>query len=111
MRTEYAPEYLQFSVSVVESDGAAIVSVAGDLDCSTSPQLRTALLDLEAEGTRHVTLDIGSMQFVDSTGLSVLVGGLKRLRDTGGSLVVRSPNASTRRLFDITGLTRIFEIC
>ncbi len=111
MQIDLAPEYLDFSLSVVATDGAAIVSVAGDLDCFTSPQLRTALLDLEAEGTRHVTLDIGKMKFVDSTGLSVLVGGLKRLRESGGSLVVRSPSASALRLFDITGLARIFDIC
>ncbi len=110
MRTEMAPGCLDFSVSVIALDGVATVRVAGELDAFTAPRLRTALCELEAQGARHVTLDIEGTRFVDSTGLSVLVGGLKRLRDTGGSLVVKSPNASTRRLFDITGLTRIFEI-
>lgn len=111
MRTDLAAGCLDFSVSVTAADGVATVRVAGDLDAFTSPQLRTALCELEAQGARHVTLDIGRTDFVDSTGLSVLVGGLKRLRDSGGDMVVKSPTASTLRLFDITGLRRIFDIC
>ena len=111
MQNGTAPGCLDFSVSVTATDGVATVKVAGELDAFTAPQLRTALCELEAQGARHVTLDIGGTQFVDSTGLSVLVGGLKRLRDTGGDLVVKSPTASTLRLFDVTGLTRIFDIC
>ena len=110
MHTGTAPGCLDFSVSVTAADGVAIVEVAGELDAFTSPQLRTALCELESQGARHVTLDLGGTHFVDSTGLSVLVGGLRRLRDTGGDMVVRSPTASTLRLFDVTGLRRIFDL-
>ncbi|MDQ4070919.1 MAG: STAS domain-containing protein, partial [Actinomycetota bacterium] len=75
------PGYLDFSVSVTTVEGAATVRVTGDLDCYTAPQLRSALLALVDDGAQHVTLDLGRTQFVDSTGLSVLVGGLKRFRD------------------------------
>ena len=104
------PGYLNFGVSVARVDDAATVHVSGDLDCYTAPQLRAALLALVADGARQITLDVGSTQFVDSTGLSVLVGGLKRLRDHGGSMVLWSPNDTTRRLFEITGLTTVFDI-
>ncbi len=104
------PGYLDFSVSVTAVDGAATVRVTGDLDCYTAPQLRSALLDLAEGGTRQVTLDVGATQFMDSTGLSVLVGGLKRLREKGGTMVLKAPTPATLRLFEVTGLQSVFDI-
>ena len=102
--------YVDFSISVTSVDSTATVRVTGDLDCYTAPQLRSALLALVDDGARQVTLDIGSTQFMDSTGLSVLVGGLKRLRDNGGNMVLRSPTEATRKLFEVTGLNSIFDV-
>ncbi len=102
--------YLDFAVSVTANDGVATVRVSGDLDCYTAPQLRSALLALVEDGTRHVTLDVGGTHFMDSTGLSVLVGGLKRLRDNGGNMVLKAPTPATLRLFEITGLHTVFDI-
>lgn len=104
------PGYFGFHVSVTTVDGAAIVRVVGDLDCYTAPQLRSALVALVSGGARQVVLDVGGTQFIDSTGLSVLVGGLKRLREHGGTMIVKSPTDSTRRLFEITGLTSVFDL-
>ncbi len=104
------PGYLDFSVSVTMVDGGVTVRVTGDLDCYTAPQLRAALLALVEDGTQHVTLDIGDSQFVDSTGLSVLVGGLKRFRDQGGNMVLKAPTPATRKLFEITGLHTVFDL-
>jgi anti-sigma B factor antagonist len=104
------PGYIDFSVSVAREDDAVTLYVTGDLDCYTAPRLRAALLGLVDDGARQVVLDVGGTQFVDSTGLSVLVGGLKRFRDRGGNMVLRSPNDTTRRLFEVTGLSTVFEI-
>jgi len=104
------PGYLNFSITVIPADRTTTVRVTGDLDCHTAPQLRSALLTLVDEGARHVTLDVGGTQFVDSTGLSVLVGGLKRLREQGGTMVLRDPSPATLRLFEITGLHTVFEV-
>ena len=104
------PGYLDFAVSVVTVDGAATVRVTGDLDCYPAPQLRSARLALVADGPRYVTLDIAGTQFVDSTGLSVLVGGLKRFRDQGGTMVLKAPSPATLKLFEITGLQSVFEV-
>ena len=57
-----------------------------------------------------MTIDIGGAQFVDSTGLSVLVGGMKRLRDLGGGMAVKSPTDATRKLFEITGLHTVLDV-
>lgn len=107
-RTEI-PGYLEFSVSVTVTEDSAVVRVAGDLDCYAAPQLRAVLCALGDEAPQRVVLDVGETNFIDSTGLGVLVGAAKRLRQGRGDLVVRSPTPATRRLFEITGVTKLFE--
>jgi anti-sigma B factor antagonist len=104
------PGYLDFAVSVMSVDGVATVRVVGDLDCHTAPRLRSALVALVADGVREVTVDMSGTSFLDSTGLSVLVGGLKRLREHGGDMVVKSPTSAARKLFELTGLDTVFSI-
>ena len=104
------PGYLEFDVSVSHADGVAVVQVSGDLDCYTAPQLREALLRLVAEGSNQVILDVGRSSFIDSTGLGVLVGGLRRFRQEGGDMVLRSPTSTTITLLEVTGVIKLFEI-
>ncbi len=108
-RTDVAG-YLNFAVSVTAVGSAATVRVSGDLDCYTAPRLRSALLDVMADGAREVTLDVGGTQFVDSTGLSVLVGAYKRARESGREMVLRSPRPSALKVLEISGLDTVFEI-
>lgn len=103
------PGVIEFAVSVQISEDVAIVEVRGDLDCYTAPKLRAVLIEL-ADGPRRVILDVRGSTFIDSTGLGVLVGALKRLRQRGGDMVLRSPSPRTARLFEITGVDKLFEI-
>lgn len=82
----------------------------GELDMSTAPQLREELLRVVADGAKMVTVDLSELAFIDSTGLSVLITGLKRLRQQGGEMALRSPTPGTRRVLEITGLTEVFSI-
>lgn len=86
------------------------VRLVGELDLSTAPQLRDELARLAAGGATMVTVDLSELAFLDSTGLSVLTTGLKRLRQQGGELALRSPTPSTRKVLEITGLTEVFPI-
>lgn len=99
-----------FDVSSDVADGIATVSVRGEVDVYTAPQLRERLYGVVGDGVTRVILDLSAMTFIDSTGLGVVVGALKRLRESGGDLVLRSPSRSTRKVLEITGLTRIVEI-
>ena len=103
-------EIPDFDLFTFRTDDAAAVRVIGELDLSTAPRLREVLAELAGKGTIDVTLDLADMSFIDSTGVSVLVSGLKRLRETGGNLVLQSPRASAMKVFDITGLTSVFTI-
>jgi anti-sigma B factor antagonist len=103
------PGTIDFAVSVQFSDETTVVDVRGDLDCYTAPQLRAVLVEL-ADGPRKVVLDVGGSTFIDSTGLGVLVGALKRLRQKGGDMALRSLTPTTERLFEVTGVSQLFEI-
>ncbi len=86
------------------------IELLGELDMSTAPQLREQLLRVVSDGATLVTVDLSELAFVDSTGLSVLITGLKRLREKGGDMALRSPSPGTRRVLEITGLTEVFPI-
>lgn len=87
-----------------------VAELVGELDVSTSERLRAELLQLIDEGCRELVIDMSELALIDSTGLGVLVGVLKRVLQHGGELVLRAPRRSARKVFDITGLDRVFTI-
>ena len=103
-----APATLELTVS--EHEGETVVRAAGELDVNTAPELREQLARLIGEDSRRIVVDLSEVSFVDSTALSVLVSALKRLRQADGDLELAAPNPSVRRVFEITGLTRLFTI-
>ena len=103
-----APATLELTVS--EHEGETVVRAAGELDVNTAPELREQLTRLIGEDSRRIVVDLSEVSFVDSTALSVLVSALKRLRQADGDLELAAPNPSVRRVFEITGLTRLFTI-
>lgn len=94
-----------FAVEVSGDASSPVVVVHGEIDVATSPQLRSELNSLLARGASHITLDFTEVSFVDSSGLGVLVGAYKRLReDVEGSIRIVGAQASVRKVFEITGL-------
>jgi anti-sigma B factor antagonist len=86
-----------------------VVAVRGEIDVATSPRLRTELSALLGRGATEITLDFSGVTFVDSSGLGVLIGALKRLRDGADSDDTRSlrivgAQVAVRKVFEITGL-------
>jgi anti-sigma B factor antagonist len=93
-------------IEQVVVDDHVVVRVAGEIDVYTAPRLREQLIRLVGSGS--VIVDLDEVTFLDSTALGVLVGALKRQRDHGGTFSVVASGNRVRRLFDITGLTRVF---
>ena len=87
-----------------------IVEVGGEIDVYTAPRLREQLVDLVADGKYHIVVDMERVDFLDSTGLGVLVGGLKRVRAHDGSLRLVCTQERILKIFRITGLTKVFPI-
>jgi anti-sigma B factor antagonist len=89
-----------------------VVVARGEIDVATSPTLRAQLAELLARGADSVTLDLAGVSFIDSSGLGVLVGALKRLRDGGGQTFnLVAARSGVRRVFEITGLDQLFVLC
>jgi anti-sigma B factor antagonist len=84
----------------------AVIQVTGEIDVYTAPLLRDQIRELSAKGAAHLIADLGRVDFLDSTGLGALVGGLKRLREAGGSLALVISTPRILRIFQITGLTK-----
>lgn len=87
-----------------------VVTVSGEIDVFTAPRLRQYLIDLIAEGRTHLILDLTDVAFLDSTGLGVLVGTLKRVTSAGGSLSVAALNHRLLTLFHTTRLNQILPV-
>ncbi len=88
----------------------AIVELQGEMDVYTTPQAKTAMLDLLEKGYYHLVVDLHQTDYLDSTGLGVLVGVLKRVREQGGDLRLVAPSPRIRRLLEITRLVNVFPI-
>ena len=108
MTEDLAP---RFEVSEESLDGGAgVVAVRGEIHVSTAPELSTLLADALSRGVTSLVLDLSEVEFIDSTGLSVLLNVLRRLTQRGGTLAVVCTNPTVLRLFEITRLESTFDI-
>lgn len=89
---------------------AVVVEVVGEVDVYTAPRLKDKLLQVERDGVHHIVVDLTQVGFIDSVGLGVLIGALRRARAGGGTLVLGGPNPRIRRILDITGLSSAFTV-
>jgi len=101
---------VDLAVSTDDVNGARVVIVGGEVDVYTAPLLRDALDQQIAAGHVHLVVDLDAVEFMDSTGLGVLVGRLKLVRNRSGWLRVVCSNERVLKVFGITGLDRVFTI-
>lgn len=101
---------MDLSLSTRTEGDRTIVAVGGEIDVYTAPKLREQLIDLVSNGNYHLVVDMEGVEFLDSTGLGVLVGGLKRVRAHDGSLHLVCTQERILKIFRITGLTKVFPI-
>jgi anti-anti-sigma factor len=88
------------SLDVRRDGDSTTVLAEGEIDKATAPLLRDCLTELRGD----VVLDLAALEFLDSTGLGVLIRANRNLEETGGTLRVRDPQPQVRRVLDITGL-------
>ena len=101
---------MDLTLSTREVDGTTIVAVGGEIDVYTAPKLRDRITELVADGVFNIVIDMESVEFLDSTGLGVLVGGLKKVRAHDGSLELICTQDRLLKIFRITGLAKVFVI-
>jgi anti-sigma B factor antagonist len=91
-------------------DGIEVIDVEGEIDIYTAPRLRELLIDLVSKNNYQLIVNLDKVEYLDSTGLGVLVGGLKRVRAHDGSLDLVCTQERILKIFRITGLTKVFGI-
>ena len=91
-------------------DGIKVIDVQGEIDMYTAPRLRELLIDLVSQGSYQLVVNLDKVGFLDSTGLGVLVGGLRRVRAHDGSLDLVCTQQRILKILKITGLTEVFGI-
>lgn len=90
----------------IENEHEITFVVSGEIDVYTAPKLREKLLPRCQNGTK-ITIDFTNVEYIDSTGLSVLIGAYKAQGQTGGKLILTGMNARLQRIFKITNLNAI----
>ena len=99
-----------FALDVTNCDGWSVVAVTGELELATAPRLRQQVVGLIGSGRSNVVIDLTGVDFIDSVGLGVVVGALKRCRTHGGDLMVAGAVPRVRALFEITRLDEIIDL-
>lgn len=108
--TEIEGPELLGSTGDSDRTGWALVRVVGELDVATAPRLRQEAVRLVSEDVRRIVLDLGGVDFIDSTGLGVIVGMVKRLRTHGGDLALVGGDSRVRKVFEITRVSDILPL-
>ncbi len=88
-----------------------MIAVRGGVDCHSAERLRAALSDvIRNQGNLKLTIDLGEMTFIDSTGLHVLVQALKWSRERGGTITLARPRPHAVKVFELVGFDKVFEL-
>jgi anti-sigma B factor antagonist len=102
---------VNFNITDEEIDAETqVIELGGEIDLYTAPEFKERMVELIEDGKKRIVVDLSSATFIDSTTLGVLVGGVKRLRPAGGSLALVCTDQNITKIFEITGLDRVFPI-
>lgn len=99
---------MDLTITCTTRDGVPVIAVAGEIDVYNSGRLRDPVR--EAAKASSFVLDLEGCEFLDSTGLGVIVGGFREARMAGHRLAVNCPRPSIRKVFQITGLAKVFPV-
>lgn len=95
----------------IETKGEiSVVAINGDIDINTAPEIKKSFDRLISEKKPKVLIDLKGVDYVDSSGLATLVEVLKKLRVYGGKLKLVNLSEKVKGLFEITKLTKLFDI-
>ena len=97
-------------LSIHKLNDIPVLELSGDVDEFTCSKLRAALRDLLSEGESRVVVNLAGVNYMDSAGLGTLVGGLRRIMEADGGLVLSGPNPQVERVLSLTGLDTILKL-
>ena len=101
---------MEFSVAVASRGQWEVLTVTGEIDMATAPRFRQRLLAVISAGAQNVVIDLSGVDFIDSTGLGVLMGAAKRVRTAGGDIRLVMTGSRLADLIEITRLDRVLDV-
>ena len=101
---------MDFSVTVSSHGRWEVLTVTGEIDMATAPRFRQRLLGVISAGVQNVVIDLSGVDFIDSTGLGVLMGAAKRVRSTGGDIRLVMSGSRLAELIELTRLDRVLDV-
>ncbi|MCX7773517.1 MAG: STAS domain-containing protein [Clostridia bacterium] len=100
-----------FELSVESKDNQnRVIAMKGEIDIYSAPDFKENLYHAIGEGQEDVVLECSDLSYIDSMGLGILVGALKRIKQNEHNIIVKNPKSNIRKLFKITGLDKVFVI-
>ena len=100
----------QLGLNVTHSDSQTVLTVTGDINMTTSPRMRAALIEVASERPEELVVDLERVTYIDSSGIATLVEALQRARREGRQLVLRGLQEGIRAVFRLARLDEVFTI-
>lgn len=100
----------EFGIDVEGNGSSRVVKLTGECDLSSAPALRETLRPLVPPDVTQLTVDVSGLDFIDSTGLGVIVGALRRIREAGGELTMSGAQGQVLRVLEVTRLDRAIPL-
>jgi anti-sigma B factor antagonist len=91
-------------------EGIPVIQLSGEVDAYTCSRFRDAMIDAIEQGHPSIVVSMTDVEYIDSSGLGTLVGGLKRSSEKGGRIAVVCNSSQIRKVFEITGLEKVFPL-
>lgn len=109
MMTDRVPRPGELAIETVTTPDSIILSLTGELDLGSAPKLESELMSVESTYPREFVIDLDGVQFIDSTGLRVLLGATRRAHAAAHELHLRRAHGQVVRLFEIAGVLDQFS--
>jgi anti-sigma B factor antagonist len=101
---------MSLEIERATSADVTTITVRGEVDLYTSPDLRAAIMDAAPAAPGGLELDLGGVEYMDSSGVATLVEGFKRSRELGKTFALVTPSRAVMKVLELTRLDAIFEI-
>ncbi len=97
-------------VSTRQAQDVVIVSIVGDVDLYSSPEVRNVIISLVDQKTKKILIDLSRVSYMDSSGVATLVEGLQLTGKYKGKFALFGLEASVKEVFELSRLDKVFEI-
>ncbi len=101
---------MDLGIAVRRNGSVTVIQLTGELDAYTSARFREVMVDAIEDGGANLIVSMANVEYIDSSGLGALVGGLKRSSERNGKIVIVCAQPQVRKVFEITGLEKVFPL-